>query len=243
LRWRDSKKFQYVQKNWTYWQFYGLFLPVNVLEELRRRVDRDVFDYRQLMDCLGEYSKPRDKTGSLLASGAIVRVKKGLYVFGEAWRRGPIGREFLANLIYGPSCVSLEYALSHHGLIPERVAAVTSVTTGKARRFETPFGLFTYRPVPPAPYALGLTLAEAGRDRFRIASPEKALADFVWADRRFRPGRVEDCAAYLQDDLRIAPEGLAALNVRAFDEIVRCYGTPRLVLLAAYLRNTRRKPR
>lgn len=216
---------------------------MDVLAELRRRVDRDVFDYRQLMDGLGEYSKPRDKIGALLASGAIIRIKKGLYVFGDAWRRGPISRELLANLIYGPSCVSLEYALSHHGLIPEQVAAVTSVTTGKARRFETPFGLFTYRPVPPAPYALGLTLAEAGRDRFLIATPEKALADFAWADRRFRPSGAEDCAAYLQDDLRIAPEGLAALNVRTFDEIARCYGTSRLVLLAAYLRNTRRKSR
>ena len=43
--------------------------------------------------------------------GGIVRVKKGLYVFGLDYRRGAWSREVLANLIYGPSYVSLDYAL------------------------------------------------------------------------------------------------------------------------------------
>ena len=103
---------------------------------LRQKIDLDVFDYQVLLDVLAGYGKPRDKITRLLMSGEIVRVKKGLYCFGEAFRRSPICREYLANLIYGPSYVSLDYALRLHGLIPERVEAVTSVTTRRSRGFE-----------------------------------------------------------------------------------------------------------
>jgi len=73
-------------------------------------------------------TRPRDKISDLLKKGTIIRVKKGLYVFGEDNRKKPYSKEILANLIYGPSYISLDYALQYHGLIPERVEAVTSVT-------------------------------------------------------------------------------------------------------------------
>ena len=97
--------------------------------KIRQKIHLEVFDYQVLMDALAEYRKPRDRITRLLSGGEIVRIKKGLYCFGEAFRREPIIREHLANMIYGPSYVSLEYALSYHGLIPERVETVTSVTT------------------------------------------------------------------------------------------------------------------
>ena len=92
---------------------------------LRQQIARDVFDYQQLVTCLSQFSKPRDKIRRLLASGEIVRIRKGLYAFGAPLQRAPISRELLANLIYGPSYISLDYALSYHGLIPERVETVT----------------------------------------------------------------------------------------------------------------------
>ena len=214
---------------------------MTVQEELRRRIDREVFDYRQVTDCLRDYAKPRDKIGALLASGFLVRVRKGLYVFGETWRRQPVAREALANLIYGPSYISLEYALGYYGLIPERVETVTSVTTGKARRFQTSFGLFTYRPLSAARYAAGMTLEESGSGSFFIATPEKALADFVWADRRFRPADVVGFADYLHDDLRIDPARLTALDRDRLDQIAARYAARKVTLLAAYVRQLRRR--
>ena len=89
--------------------------------DLRERIGREEFDYSALMSTLSGYANPRDKVTSLLRRGVIVRVKKGLHVFGDADRRRPYSRELLANLIYGPSFVSLDYALAFHGLIPERV--------------------------------------------------------------------------------------------------------------------------
>ena len=60
---------------------------------LRQQIARDVFDYQQLVACLSQFSKPRDKIRRLLASGEIVRIRKGLYAFGESLRRAPISRE------------------------------------------------------------------------------------------------------------------------------------------------------
>ena len=99
---------------------------------LRQQIDRDVFDYQQLVACLSQFSKPRGQNSQIVASGEIVRIRKGLYAFGAPLQRAPISRELLANLIYGPSYISLDYALSYHGLIPERVETVTSVTLGRS---------------------------------------------------------------------------------------------------------------
>nr|HOP40619.1 hypothetical protein [Geobacteraceae bacterium] len=104
-------------------------------EPLLNKIPHEEFDYQTLLDAVRDYAQPRMKISSLLAKGVIVRVKKGLYIFGEAQRRRPFCRELLANLIYGPSYISLEYALHYHGLTPERVEAVTSVTCGRSRSF------------------------------------------------------------------------------------------------------------
>jgi predicted transcriptional regulator of viral defense system len=95
------------------------------MESIRKHIPNEEFDYQTLLHGLGQYSRPRDKISDLLRKGVIIRVKKGIYIFGEDYRRRPFSREILANLIYGPSYISLEYALHYFGLIPERVEAVS----------------------------------------------------------------------------------------------------------------------
>ena len=188
------------------------------------------------MDALSGYNKPRDKITRLLLSGDIVRIKKGLYCFGEAVRREPVTREYLANLIYGPSYVSLDYALSYHSLIPERVEALTSVTIRRSREFSTPFGIFSYRMLDARRYAVGAILETAGQTQFLLASPEKALADKVWTDKRFAGQRVSDYEAYLSDDLRISREALGDLDVLHLDAIALAYNSGKIFNLLRYLK-------
>jgi predicted transcriptional regulator of viral defense system len=209
---------------------------LNAIALIRRNVEGEVFDYQVLLDALAGYRKPRDKITRLLASGAIVRVKKGLYCFGEAFRKEPLSREHLANLIYGPSYVSLEYALSHHGLIPERVETVTSVTTRRSRDFNTPFGTFSYRMLRAPRYAVGAILETAGKTPFLIASPEKALADMVWTDKRFSGLRVSDYDAYLSDDLRIDREALSRFDRSRLQVIAAAYDSAKINNLVRYLK-------
>ena len=62
-----------------------------------------------------------------VAAGEVVRIHRGLYCLATRYLREKIDPHVLAQRIYGPSYISLESALSHHGWIPEAVYAVTSV--------------------------------------------------------------------------------------------------------------------
>lgn len=90
-------------------------------EELRSRITSEKFDYQALLDGLREYDRPRDKITDLLRKGTIIRIKKGIYVSGERYRRLLFSRDVSANMIYEPSCTSLDYVLHYYGMIPERV--------------------------------------------------------------------------------------------------------------------------
>jgi len=215
---------------------------LNAIAQMRQNVDIEVFDYQVLLDALAEYRKPRDRITRLLAGGTIVRIKKGLYCFGEAFRKEPLSREYLANLIYGPSYVSLEYALSHHGLIPERVETVTSVTTRRSRDFETPFGAFSYRMLNGPRYAVGAILETAGKTSFLVASPEKALADKVWTDKQFTGLPLSDYDAYFTDDLRIDQKSLSRFDCSRLQAIATAYDSAKINNLVRYLKRLKETP-
>ncbi len=100
---------------------------MSVVKKIREHISGEIFSYLQLMEALNQYKKPRDVVTRLTRNGDIVRIKKGLYVFGEIWRKEYIYPEQIANLIYGPSCVSLEYVLSNAGIIPEKVKTIGSM--------------------------------------------------------------------------------------------------------------------
>lgn len=203
--------------------------------DIREQAHTDVLDYQQLMSYLHGYAKPRDRISMLLADGSLIRVRKGLYVFGERYRRAPLSRELLANLIYGPSYVSLDYALSYYGMTPERVENVTSITTGESRRFSTPFGVFTYRPLPQRRYARGIHWVGEGEARCLMASPEKALVDKVWTDKRFSPVNLKDFHAYLFEDLRLDAQRLASLDLDRLAAIAGAFASRKITMLARYL--------
>jgi len=200
---------------------------------LQKSIPYEEFDYQTLLDAIHGYARPRMKISGMLAKGDIVRVKKGLYILGESLRRRPFCRELLANLIYGPSYVSLEYALHYHGLTPERVETVTSVTCGRSRSFETPVGAFSYRMIPMEAFRTGMDRVELDDGRsFLVAIPEKALADRIVADRGAGISTQKDLHDYLLASLRIDPAGLCQLNPDKLAEIARHYRSRRVKLLA-----------
>lgn len=212
-----------------------------MLMELRHHIPFEEFDYQILLDSLRGYAHPRKKITSLLRKGEIIRVKKGLYIFGEQHRRAPYCRELLANLIYGPSYVSLEYALHYHGLIPERVETVTSVTCGRSRSFDTPVGHFSYRAIPLAAYMIGIDRIELADGRaFLMALPEKALADRVVAERGSALRTQKELAVLLQESLRIDTSALSALDPAALMTIAAAYRSRRLKLLAQHVARLRK---
>lgn len=212
-------------------------MPVDV----RDRIQSEVFDYQTLIDALKGLAYPRSRINDLLRQGVVSRVKKGLYVFGDRYRRRPYSKELLANLIYGPSYVSLDYALAYHGLIPERVEALTSVTPNRSRRFATPVGLFVYRQIPARAYEVGAVRVEAeDRQAFLIASPEKALADKIVSVRGGRIASIAEMGRFLEADLRVDADALRPLSAEKIDDYAARYRSLKLRQLGGLVRRVQR---
>lgn len=112
--------------------------------------------------------------------GYINQVKRGLYVFSDKKDAlDPLGISFL---LYEPSYVSLESALSFYGLIPELVPATTAVSTKTTRAFENQYGKFLYRHIKPELF-FGYTPHEVFAGKYLLAEPEKAVLDYVYFNR------------------------------------------------------------
>ncbi len=204
---------------------------------LRKQAVNEEIDYVFLKSALSQYAYPRDKITALLRNGDLIRVKKGLYVFGPDLAQGPYSKETLANLIYGPSAISLEYALAFYGLIPERVDVITSITSKRNKAFDTPIGRFSYRYIHPHKYPVGINQIDLDPTHsILIASPEKALADQLVLTRpTLRIGRQQELAQHLFDNLRIPQDALLSLDIMLFKEIALAYQHPLIDLLIVLL--------
>lgn len=87
----------------------------------------------------------------------------------------------IANLVYSPSCISFEYALTHYGMIAERSTVITSLAIGNTKTFQTLIGIFEYRAIDREKFKVGIEYKNLGSEGgYFIASKEKALADLVY---------------------------------------------------------------
>jgi predicted transcriptional regulator of viral defense system len=116
--------------------------------------------------------------------GYIKNIINGFYVFADQEPDENI-LFFTANTVYSPSYISLEAALGYYGFIPEAVFAVTSVSTRKTKTFSTIYGKMIYKHMHPR-YFFGYDLVEFGKSRYKIASPEKAVLDFLYLNSQIK---------------------------------------------------------
>lgn len=119
-----------------------------------------------------------------LAAGEVVRICRGLYCLGSRHRSRPVDSLAVAQMILGPSYVSLEAALAFHGWLTEAVETVTSVCDARGRRFRTPLGGFSFERVPQERLFAGVgRVTRPDGPAFFVATPLKSLADYVSARR------------------------------------------------------------
>jgi predicted transcriptional regulator of viral defense system len=160
-----------------------------------------------LTERLPAYGAPANKIARMVEAGELVPIKKGFYETDPA-----TPAEWLAGVLCAPSYISFEYALSRHGLIPERVHTVTCASFGKRKkkRYENAFGAYTFRDVPRAAFPWGVEYVRGDGFSYRIASPEKALCDQVYQVSARRSLR--EMRALLFEDLRIDEDLFAGLD-------------------------------
>jgi hypothetical protein len=167
---------------------------------------------------LKEYSQPNDKIHYLIKDGILQQIKRGLYIAGPRITSSKPDPFLLANHLLGPSYVSLESALSYHGLIPEKVFEITSVTIKAKRRFSTPLGVYSYTRLSLPYYSYGIRSVEVDRHhRFLIASPEKALFDKIITTAGIEFRSKTSTLSYLENDLRIDIGMLKTLDIAGME--------------------------
>jgi predicted transcriptional regulator of viral defense system len=150
-------------------------------EELLRWVaDEPVFRTGFLASSGESLSTIRLQLSRWVKAGRLIQLTKGLYTLAEPYRKRAPHPFVLANAIRKASYVSLQSALGHFGMIPEHVPTVTSVTTQRPARQETPVGRFLFRHIKTSWFS-GYKQVDLGSpQKAFVATPEKALLDLVY---------------------------------------------------------------
>lgn len=210
-----------------------------ILLELRDKVAYEILDSLLLMDRLKHYASPRNIITRWLKRGDLIQIKKGLYIFGPRLRKTLVSLEVIANQMYGPSYVSCDYALQFHGLIPEAVREITSMTTKRPTTFDTPLGRFSYRHINETRYAVGLAwLPINDRIHALVATPEKALADMLFV-KKVAVSDANELLELITESYRIEMESLAQMDLLLMVEIVEHYRHPTINYLLQVLKKVK----
>lgn len=182
-------------------------------EEALKKYKGQVITNGMLMDLLKDYLRPHNKIREMEKKHLLTPVKRGLYIPGPALKSGTPSLYVLANHIYGPSYVSLEAALSYWELIPERVATISSMTTGSTKTFRTPVGLFRYTKARLPYYSYGIRMVDFTTDQtILIAGPEKAICDIIITRTGILLRSISQTQLFLEEDLRMERQALRNLD-------------------------------
>lgn len=176
---------------------------------------------QNLMPLLDEYTNPRDYISRMVKQGRLIRLKNGFFIIAEKIEKSLVPYEQIANLLYGPSYLSFEWALSYYGMIPEGVYVVTSAAATKSKSFKTPLGVFDYVHQSHSRYAMGMDQKENSSGKFLIATPEKALADLVHL--KSKKLESKDLLVDLLEGRRMSEDRLRDLNKKLLLEISENY--------------------
>jgi predicted transcriptional regulator of viral defense system len=175
---------------------------MNFIEFRNRFLALACFNTNQVYASYPEFN--RNNLVHWVRQGYLTRLRQGYYTFPE-YRESTDFTLYFANIIYKPSYISLQTALSFYGIIPEAVPKITSVTTLKTKTFNNDFGEYSYKNVKPdMMFGYELRLMEGGR-RIMFATPEKALADLLYlypfynTERELEELRLDE--SYMENDL------------------------------------------
>jgi hypothetical protein len=149
-----------------------------------------------------------------IASGDIIRIRRGYYTLNRIYGRGLPSSDALAQKFVPDSYISLESALRNAGWIPEWVFVTISVTTNMKKVIDTSIGRFYYEIIPQKNIYTGTVRQAYYDDNYLEAKPLKALADYIY-ERSLDWTTIEP----LVESLRIEIDDLETLTGNDFDEL------------------------
>jgi len=172
----------------------------------------------EVKSCFSDMASPEKKIQSLERNGELIRLKRNLFIVNPDLAMKETLPELCANHLYGPSYVSLQWALRYYGMILERVYTVTSVTTKRSRQFSTPIGKFSFMQVSPRYFPVGVECREESGVSFLMASREKALCDTILYDAFVPRQSLKGLRIYLEEDMRLDMDVLPELDTAIIEK-------------------------
>ncbi len=162
-------------------------------------------------DAMALFNAEKSSASKILArlekSGHMVRIKRGLWAFTEGLVPLALVEPLTAPL---PSCISLQSALYHHGMISQIPRVTYCVSLARSRVYNTPAGTFSVHHIAAGFF----TGYEAIGERYiKMATPEKALLDFLYLG----PSRSRLFAALPELEL---PSGFSVRRARGFMKLI-----------------------
>lgn len=177
--------------------------PIFSLHDLKL-ANIDVFPYQ-----ISKWTKDKN----------LIKIRNGLYAIAE--QKNLLNPEIISHLLYAPSYVSLDRALSKYGLIPEMVYNSTAVTTRQTKTFQNEFGSFIYRSIKKELFFGFKKIKEAG-GVYLLAEPEKALLDYFYLNSA-QINNADDVS-----ELRLNEAGLKGLNKKRFKKYLKAFASKKL---------------
>ncbi len=189
---------------------------MNILvEKIIENVPSDVFSDTTLKQLVkGSNASRYGLVKRAIQSGQIVHLRRGLYALSDKFRRKPFNLYEIAQKIYGPSYVSCESALAHHGWIPEAVYTITNISSKRSVEFKTQVGIFSYFHISSNSFLAGVRRVESEAGAFLMATPWRALLDYMYIHKKkwlsLEP---------LINDLRIDEDKFQNVDFRVLEEL------------------------
>ncbi len=177
--------------------------------------------HHMLINMLQDYKRPNDKIHELISKKILLPIKKGLYVTGTTIGYNQVPKELIANLLYGPSYVSLDYALAHYNIIPERVVKISSVCNKPSKTITNNLGTFIYKHIPIPYYSYGISEYNNSFISSLMASHEKAVSDKLVCTNGINPRSVKETIDLLVNNWRMDEDALKQLNVKQISSWIK----------------------
>ena len=185
----------------------------NAIKKIAKDLGEVPFSRHLILEMLKDYKRPNDKISELIKKGELVSIRRGLYIPGKEADLPAPAPFLIANHLRGPSYISLEAALSHWGLIPEKVYEITSATMKISKKYKTPVGRFSYYYLPSPYYSFGIeSIQLTPKQTVLIASREKAVCDKVILTSGITLRSTNQTMDFLLEDMRMDEDILRTLN-------------------------------
>jgi len=188
--------------------------------------DEPIFETTLLLAGDVDPANTRRQLSRWTEAGRLYQLRRGIYALAPPFQKVKPHPFLVANRMVRASYVSLQAALAYYGLIPEYVPVVTSVTTARPGRRETPLGVYEFcHDKTDLLFGYQLANLDGGQKAF-LATPEKALLDLIY----LQPGG--DSPAYLQE-LRL--QNLDRLDAEELRHQAERTGSPKLRRAAEFV--------